>query len=204
MNDYQATREELHLHFAELVEQARRDAFAHSFCAQYIAAPTIYILGTPVLLPHGDGQREQKQIDRHLRAGQVAAARALRYAKRAESFAPVAPEKLQREIEDLAADLARMRAVNRAHTQFKKNPTSLELSELSEADQELVRSFDSRFEPHPFAAYQMSNNRAKQKRLRERIAELERDARRTPAPAGFWQAAFLAAQSPAGSASFAG
>lgn len=73
---------------------------------------------------------------------------------------------------------ARMKAVNSAHAKFQKDAASLDKSDLSDADKELIRAHKPRYswEPHPFAPYELSNNNAEIRRMKDRVEELKRRA----------------------------
>lgn len=81
-------------------------------------------------------------------------------------------DRLQAELAQLEALQTRMKAINAAHKKFKKTPESLDKSELSESDKKIVREYVPPYswEPHPFAPYQLSNNNANVRRVKERIA----------------------------------
>lgn len=91
-------------------------------------------------------------------------------------------ERLREELTTLEARQARMAAVNKAHARYVKNPATLETSSLDEKACALIRGYVPQYswEPHPFAPYQLSNNNANIRRVRERLAALE-SAKATPA-----------------------
>lgn len=73
---------------------------------------------------------------------------------------------------------ARMKEINAAHGKFLKDPAILEKSPLPESDKKLIREYKPRYswEPHPFAPYELTNNNAEIRRLRDRVEELKRRA----------------------------
>lgn len=70
----------------------------------------------------------------------------------------------------------RMKAVNRAHDRFLKDPASLEASGLSDADKAAVRGYKPAYswEPHPFAPFELTNNNANIRRMKERLEQVGR------------------------------
>ena len=67
-----------------------------------------------------------------------------------------------------------MKAVNAAHARFLKNPESLDKADLSETAKKMIRDYVAEYswEKHPYAPFQLSNNNAEIRRLRERVKEL--------------------------------
>lgn len=96
---------------------------------------------------------------------------------------PEALDRLQKYLEKLQEEQARMKRVNLAHAAYKKNPVSLETAELTQKEKELVRNFIQPYSwiKHPFAPYQMKNNNANIRRIEKRI-ELLKKLGTTPAP----------------------
>jgi hypothetical protein len=68
-----------------------------------------------------------------------------------------------------------MKSVNKAHGLYLKNPQSLLNSDLSEYAQSLITGFVPEYSwiKHPFAPYQLSNNKATITNTKKRIEELE-------------------------------
>ena len=87
---------------------------------------------------------------------------------------PEAPARLRAKLGALQARHAHMKAINRAHRAYLKNPASLERSKLTEDQRKKVRDYEPAYswEPHPFPPWALSNNNANIKRVRGRIAEL--------------------------------
>lgn len=85
-------------------------------------------------------------------------------------------ERLRDKLARLEALQERMKTINKAHKAFIKNPDSLDKSGLSDDDKEIVRRYVPAysFEPHPFAPFQLTNNNAKIKRIKDRIAGIEK------------------------------
>lgn len=90
-------------------------------------------------------------------------------------------ERLTERIAEAEAKQVRMKAVNAAHARYLKNPASLETSGLDHAAVTLIRDYQPAYswEPHPFAPYQLTNNGAEIRRLKERLAKVT-TAKATP------------------------
>jgi ribosomal protein L9 len=69
-----------------------------------------------------------------------------------------------------------MKTINKYYKAFKKDPSSLETAKIHSSAKEFIKGFVPKysFEPLPYARYQMTNNLANIKRIKERIAELEK------------------------------
>ena len=68
-----------------------------------------------------------------------------------------------------------MKAVNKAHKAYLKDPDTKLMAGLSEAMQKVVKTYvpEYNWEPHPFAPYQLTNNNATIKRMKSQLAVLE-------------------------------
>lgn len=84
-------------------------------------------------------------------------------------------ERLTEEIAQAETLQARMKAVNAAHKRYLKDPASLDKSGLSETDKARVIAYKPEYswEPHPFAPYQLTNNNANIRRMRQRLDQLK-------------------------------
>lgn len=93
-----------------------------------------------------------------------------------------AVQQLQQKINQRRALQEHMRAVNKAHKAYLKNPASLDKSGLSDEAKAIVRTYQPAYswEPHPFAPYQLSNNNKELKRLEARTQSIS-EAQATPA-----------------------
>lgn len=100
---------------------------------------------------------------------------------------PDAIENLQKKLEKMEAQQARFKAINAAHRRFKKDPASLDRSDLDEATKKMIRNYVPQYswEPSPIAPYQMTNNNANIKRIRDRIQQVERLQASTPMEASY-------------------
>jgi hypothetical protein len=69
-----------------------------------------------------------------------------------------------------------MLAVNKARARYLKKPATLEAAELTEAEKERVRNYVPAYswEPHPFAPFELTNLGANIRRIKQRIAALEK------------------------------
>lgn len=87
-------------------------------------------------------------------------------------------QRLARKIAEAELLQARMKAVNKAHARYVKNPESLDKDDtLSDEEREMVRSYKPGYSwepPHPFAPFQLSNHNANIRRMRERVEQIER------------------------------
>lgn len=90
-------------------------------------------------------------------------------------------ERLGRKIAEAEMLQARMKAINAAHAKYLKDPAWLDTAELSDADKATIRDYKPGYswEPHPFAPFELKNNNANIRRMRERFAMIER-AQATP------------------------
>ena len=145
-------------------------------------------LGQPILVGHHSEARHRRDLDRSWnKMGQaVEAQKKADYyeAKAASAEAntaisaddPEAITKLKAKIEAAETLQARMKAINAAHRKYLKNPDTLDKANLSEAEKKHIRDYVPAYswEPHPFAPYQLSNNNANIRRMKQRLAGLER------------------------------
>lgn len=90
-------------------------------------------------------------------------------------------QRLTAELEQLEAKQARMKFINNAFAKFKKDPEILDVLDLSDAERKMIREYVPRYswEPRPFAPYELTNNGASIRRVKERIEQLSR-AKATP------------------------
>jgi hypothetical protein len=85
-------------------------------------------------------------------------------------------ERLARKIAEAELLQAHMKRVNLAHTRYVKKPDSLDRDDtLTDAEKDTIRGYKPGYswEPHPFAPFQLSNNNANIRRMRERLESIE-------------------------------
>ena len=87
---------------------------------------------------------------------------------------PEAISKLETKLKQAQEKHERMKGVNRAYKAFKKRgEAALEGSSLSEADQDLVRTFEEKDGWCPFAAFTLSNSNARMRNMKKRLQALK-------------------------------
>lgn len=89
--------------------------------------------------------------------------------------------RLEDKIRQAEARQEYMKAINSAHKKFLKNPASLDSADLPEAAKQTIRNYVPAYswEPHPFAPFELTNNNANIRRMKQRLEELQR-AKATP------------------------
>lgn len=89
--------------------------------------------------------------------------------------------RLNAELEKLEKRQAYMTSINKHHKRFIKDPESLTVADLSDADRYLIRNYKPAYswEPHPFAPFELTNNGASIRRVKSRIEQLTK-AKATP------------------------
>lgn len=142
-------------------------------------------MGEPIKVGHHSERRHRKHfdvMDRKMgnavelsRAAETAACTADRKVTEISSDDPDAVPALEARIARLREKQGGMKRVNAAYRAFKKKPESLEASGLSDAEKELVRTWQPTYgyEKAPVPAYELQNNLANIKRLEGRLAELK-------------------------------
>lgn len=90
--------------------------------------------------------------------------------------------RLQENIAEAEKLQEQMKAVNAAHKAFLKDPASLDTSTLPDALKAEVRDYKPAYswEPHPIAPFQLTNNSANIRRMKERLEKITAN-RATPA-----------------------
>jgi hypothetical protein len=195
MNDFERRRFERKQRQADRADRLAREASATYNRAREMAS--VIPFGQPILVGHHSEKRDRNYRNRiHNTFGKAfALSKAAEEAERranTESTAissddPDAPDKLRERIADLEAEQALMLAVNKAHKAFVKAPeapkTLALLAALPDASQVAVRTYVPAYswEPHPVPPYRFSNASANLRRLKGRLAAMERN-RATAAP----------------------
>lgn len=89
--------------------------------------------------------------------------------------------RLEERLVSLRTRQDRMKAINAAHKAFQKKPESLEDSELSQQEKDLIRNYKPAYswEPHPFAPFELTNNNANIRTVEKRLEQLQK-AKATP------------------------
>jgi hypothetical protein len=149
--------------------------------------------GQPILVGHHSERRHRADLGRHdtnMRAAIDLDKRAAHYAGKAHAAEsntaisaddPEAVAKLKEKLAKREAQQQHMKDFNRAHRAWKKKPdapaTLKLLAAFTEEQQAQLKAYVPAYswEPAPFAPYQMQNNNANIKRIRDRIAEIERE-----------------------------
>lgn len=89
--------------------------------------------------------------------------------------------RLEDKIRQAEAHQEQMKTVNNAHKKFLKDPASLDKSGFSESVKQIIRNYVPAYswEPHPFAPFELTNNNANIRRMKQRLEGLRR-AKATP------------------------
>ena len=87
-----------------------------------------------------------------------------------------AVERLEAKIAEAEQWQEHMKAVNATHKKYLKDPASLEAAELPERTKEMIRNYKPAYswEPHPYAPFELTNNNANIRRMRERLEQIRR------------------------------
>lgn len=83
-------------------------------------------------------------------------------------------DRLQAKIAEAENLQSRMKAINMAHAKYLKNPASLDKTDLSDREKEIVKTYQPEYswEPHPIPPYRLQNNNANIRRMKERLGAL--------------------------------
>lgn len=187
-SDYEERKEARIERLLNRAEKASKEADA-SYNSESMRTLRSLPLGQPILVGHHSEKRHRRLLERadnDMRKSVEASKRAATYREAAASANsndsissddPEALVKLREKLDDLERRQAYMKAVNAAHKKFLKSPASLDSSDLSEKAKDVIRTYKPQYswEPHPFPPYAMQNNNANIRRVKLRLAELERD-----------------------------
>ncbi len=189
MNEHEQRQEDKRQRYLDLAEKAEAAIEPINTTFQQLNA---CMNGQPILVGHHSEKRHRRDLDRQDKR----LSRMVELDKKAKYYrdkaAGVGTGGISSDdtdaIDKLAAKLAgretlqaRMKAVNSAHRAYLKNPASMDTSKLSDDDKALVKMYQPAYswEPHPFPPYRLSNNNANIKRIKTRIAELEKASDQT-------------------------
>ncbi len=91
-------------------------------------------------------------------------------------------EALKAKIEAAQSLQEGMKAINAAHKAFLKDPASLDKCTLPQSTKDQIRNYKPRYswEPHPIAPFELTNNSANIRRMKERLETISQ-AKATPA-----------------------
>lgn len=141
------------------------------------------MISGPSNFPASRYQKRSDAVDRRLSELVEFRGRALAAIRRAlcPEKAPImagdadAVERLRAKIAEAEARQERMKAINETYRAFLKRPQSLDASGLSDGEKALVRAYkpEYSFDRQPCARYELTNNSANIRRMRERLAEIE-------------------------------
>lgn len=182
MNAYEERRQRRVERYHERADKARSDATRRFETADSLRPDC----GQPILVGHhseGAHRSRLRRADNHDRAGIAANDRADHYERRADaaesnrtisSDDPEASDKLGAKIAQAERRQDHMKAINAAHKRFLKDPASLDRSDLSDDAKAKIRAYVPAYswEPHPFAPYELTNNGANIRRMKERLNDL--------------------------------
>lgn len=197
MNSYEAKQAARKARLEERAERADEKANALLNRGRQMAEAIPF--GQPILVGHhseGRDRRYRARIGATFDKGLAEHKKAQELAGRAESVGkggissddPDAPDKLREKLATLEAAQARMVAINKAWRTYRKAPESAAtmkaLAALPETDQARVRAYvpEYSWEKGPAASFELSNNSANIRRIKQRIEHLEQQAARAPAP----------------------
>jgi hypothetical protein len=182
---------DFHAKRAERIERMNRLAAKHAAASKVALqgafdAISMIPAGQPILVDHYSARRHRAAIarsDRRMRRTVEADKTAAYYASKASSAEsndaifsrdPDAPDLLKKKIEALESEQAQMKAVNAA---FKKGDAAMLKLGLSEARIAFLKEQAAGcWSKKPYPPYQLSNNNANIRRLKQRLARLERVA----------------------------
>lgn len=171
--------------YHELAERNREKAsqLIDESCAAVAQIPP----GQPILIGHHSERGHRKDLERSdnkMRQAAEAKKKADYYEDKAAAAEanraisaddPEAINKLKEKIEQAETRQTRMKAVNAAHRKYLKDPATLDKADLTDTEKKIIREYEPRNSwEHPFAPYELSNNNANIRRMKRRLAGLEK------------------------------
>lgn len=186
LEQYEAKRARRYERLIAAAEKAEQESTSTLNQARTMA--DVIPFGQPILIGHHSEKRDRnyrERIHNKHRKGYELAKKAEEYRSRAASAAsndaiysddPQAVEKLGDKLESLLELQATYKAINAAHAKFLKNPASLDKSSLTEAQKNLVRTWQPAysFEKHPIQPYRLSNLSATIRTAKKRAEQVEK------------------------------
>ena len=145
-------------------------------------------MGQPILVGHHSEKRHRKDIERihnGMRRGYDLHQKAEEYRSRAASIEandaiysdnPDAVELIGGKLKEMKDLQALYKKINATHKKFKKDPASLDDSDLSDKFKEMIRNYvpDYSWNPHPIAGYTLTNLSANIRRMEKREVIVEK------------------------------
>ncbi len=190
--NYEAEQEEKRERYAQRAEKLRAAADADYRKADLREEVSGIPFGQPILVGHHSERRHRKTLERAdnamrraidatEKAGKLEA-RVANPSQAISSDDPTATDKLADKLAKLETNQARMKAVNAAHRAWTKDPSSkaseTKMAALTKTERLHVEGYRPAYswERHPYPSWQLSNNNANIKRVKDRISSLAREA----------------------------
>ena len=184
--EYEAKRNARYERLLDAADKANQEGQSTWDAAQKMAS--IIPMGQPILIGHysekGD-RNYRERIDNKRRKGYDLIQKSHELRNRANGMInnnaifsddPDASEKLDNKVEKLEEKQAYYKAINKAHTDYLKNPASLDKCDLSDGDKNMIRNFKPEYswQPHPIAPYQFTNLSATIRTAKKRAEIVEK------------------------------
>ncbi len=188
MNSYEQKQEERRIRLEDRAEAAERQSLSR-FDAAYKQVADIPP-GQPILVGHHSEARHRRDLSRHdshMRAGFAAQDKASHYQEKASGVGNGgisaddgnAIDKLKSKLASRVEKQECYRRMNRVWRVVQKNPdspaTARALAALSDTERKIVETFEAEFpwQKGPAQDYQLKNNSAEIRRLKNRIMDLQ-------------------------------
>lgn len=188
VTEYEERQAEKRARLLRAAEQARQESEAAYKRATSISEAIP--MGQPILVGHhseGRHRADLKRIQTLMRRAVELQERADELERRAENIGsggissddPDAIAKLRAKLEELTARRELMKAVNRAHAKYLRDPQT-DLSEFSEKIQGVIRDYkpEGGAGPHPFSGFPLTNLGARIRNTQKRIEQLQAQKKR--------------------------